>query len=61
MIKVAQKLRAEGLDVNFAISGVDEFRAELSEFGVENPVNDGKYILGRGANDEKFKCQQDYS
>ena len=61
VIKVAQKLKAEGLKVNFAISNIDEFRSELAEFGVESPSADNKYILARGANDEKFKCEKEYS
>lgn len=61
VIKVAQKLKSEGLSVNFAISNMEEFRSELGEFGVEHPTPDSKYILGRGKSDEKFKFEGEYS
>jgi len=61
VIKVAQKLRDENLKVRFAISNVEEFRGELGEFGVDSPSNDRKYVLGRGANDEKYKFEGEYS
>jgi hypothetical protein len=54
-------LKSENLKVQFAISNMDEFRQELAEFGIENPLAETKYILGRGANDEKFKFEGDYS
>ena len=62
VIKVAQKLRSEGVKVNFAISNIDEFQQELSEFGFkETSGKDLKLIAGRGAKDEKFKFEGDYS
>jgi len=61
IIKVAQKLKDEGLDVQFAISNVDEFASELNEFGVESPSKDVKYVIGRGQNDEKYKFTGEYS
>jgi len=60
VIKVAQKLKAEGLNVNFAISSADEFKQELAEFGFDH-VNGKRFILGRGPNAEKYKCEQEYS
>ena len=36
-------------------------QAELNEFGIENPSSDNKYIIGRGANDEKYKFEGEYS
>ena len=61
VIKVAQKLQGEGVKVNFAISNIEEFRHELGEFGVEDIKSDGKYVIGRGARDEKFKFEGEYS
>ena len=61
VIKVAQKLKGEGLKVNFAISSVEEFRQELGEYGIEHPLPETKYILGRGPNDQKYRFIGDYS
>ena len=61
VIKVAQKLKGEGLTVSFAVSSIDEFKQELNEFGIENPSSIGKYILGYGARDEKYKFNGEYS
>jgi protein disulfide isomerase family A protein 3 len=61
VIKVAQKLASEGLRVRFAISNLEEFKQELSEYGVEEPAGDAKIVLGRGANKEKFKLDGEYS
>jgi protein disulfide isomerase family A protein 3 len=60
VIKVAQKLKSEGLKVNFAISSADEFKQELTEFGFDDKSSD-KYVLARGANQEKFKFEGEYS
>jgi len=61
VIKVAQKLRKENLGLTFAVSSVEDFRQELGEFGVETPDVQAKYIIGRGARDEKFKFDGEYS
>ncbi|CAF0748135.1 unnamed protein product [Brachionus calyciflorus] len=61
VIKVAQKLNGEALNVNFAVSSVADFSQELSEFGLEGARPDGKYIIARGANNEKFKFNGEYS
>ncbi|CAF0794506.1 unnamed protein product [Brachionus calyciflorus] len=61
VIKVAQKLRGEGLNVNFAISSITDFAQELNEFGVESPQFENKYMVARGANNEKFKFEGEYS
>ncbi len=61
VIKVAQKLRSEGLNVNFAVSSRDEFKAELAEFGFENQMEDQKHIIARGSNAEKYKFDGEYS
>lgn len=60
VIKVAQKLKAEGIDMNFAISSSDEFKQELAEFNFDVAPG-GKYILARGPKAEKYKCDQEYS
>ncbi len=61
VIKVAQKLRAEGLNVNFAVSSADEFKAELAEFGFDHTMEGQKHILARGPNAEKYKFDGEYS
>jgi protein disulfide isomerase family A protein 3 len=61
IIKVAQKLKKEGLNVNFAISQIDEFKAELAEFGFDHTLDNQKHILARGPNAEKYKCDAEYS
>lgn len=61
VIKVAQKLKAEGINLNYAISSTSDFAQELSEFGVESPEPDNKYIVARGARNEKFKFDGDFS
>jgi protein disulfide-isomerase A3 len=61
VIKVAQKLKSENLGLTFAVSSVDEFRNELTEFGVESPESSGKFIIGRGSKDQKYKFEGEYS
>jgi len=61
VIKVAQKLRDEGLKLTFAISNVEDFRSELGEYGIDSPSVDNKYIIGRGRNGEKYKFDGEYS
>lgn len=60
VIKVAQKLKAEGLNVKFAISNADEFKQEMAEFGFEHETGQ-KLILARGANNEKYKFDGEYN
>lgn len=64
VIKVAQKLKAEDAkfaNVRFAVSNFDEFRSELNEFGFADVQADGKYVTARGAKDEKYKLDAEYS
>ena len=61
VIKVAQKLRKENLGLTFAISSLEDYSHELKEFGVETPSPLEKYIIGRGAQDEKYKFDGEYS
>jgi protein disulfide isomerase family A protein 3 len=61
VFKVAQKLRDEKIDVTFAISNSEEFRHELEEFGHTQVNPDGKYVIGRGRNEEKYKFEGEYT
>jgi len=61
VIKVAQKLKSEGLNVNFAISSVADFAQELAEFGIDSPQPEAKYMVARGAKNEKYKFDGEYS
>jgi protein disulfide isomerase family A protein 3 len=64
IIKVAQKLKAEGISQNkitFAISSVIEYTSELSEsYGLNvNPAV--KYVIGLGEQGQKYVYQGEYS
>jgi protein disulfide isomerase family A protein 3 len=61
ILKVAKKLSDEKLNVKFAITSVDDARSELVEFGFSSPEADKKYVFGRGARNEKFKFDGEYS
>jgi len=61
ILKVAKKLADENINVRFAVSNAEEFRHELTEFGVDDVKKDGKYVLARGPNDEKYKMSDDFS
>lgn len=61
VIKVAKKLQDERVDVNFCISNTDEFRHEFTEFGFADTKPDGKYVIARGKNDEKYKMDGEYT
>jgi len=61
ILKVAKKLVDEGVNVRFAVSNAEEFRQELNEFGINDVKKDGKYVLARGAKDEKFRMPGDFS
>jgi len=61
ILKIAKKLADENADIRFAISNADEFRHELSEFGINDVAKDGKYVLARGSNDEKYRYTGDFS
>lgn len=61
IMKVAQKLKGEGLNVRFAIANTEDFRNELVEFGISNPTTEAKYIAARGVRDEKFQFSGEYS
>ena len=61
VIKVAQKLKAEGIALTFAISNAREFRNELTEFGISSPSDSKKYIIARGSNNQKYAFDGEYS
>ncbi|CAF1051642.1 unnamed protein product [Adineta steineri] len=61
ILKVAKKLADENVNVRFAISNLDEFRQELTQFGVSEAKKDAKYVLARGAKDEKYRMSEDFS
>lgn len=61
VIKVAQKLKAEELNVRFAVSSSEEFKQELTEFGFDVNAADQKYVVARGANGEKYKFEGEYN
>lgn len=61
ILKVAQKLKAENLDVNFAFSNIHEFGNELVGYGFETTLSEWKIITARGHNNEKFKFDGEFS
>jgi len=61
ILKVAKKLAEENVDVKFAVSNVDEFRQEISQFGITDVKKDAKYVLARGSNDEKYRLTDEFS
>ncbi|UJR35665.1 hypothetical protein I4U23_028415 [Adineta vaga] len=61
ILKVAKKLADESVKARFAVSNLDDFRQELTEFGIDDAKKDGKYVLARGPNDEKYKMTGDFS
>lgn len=60
-MKVAKKLADENVKVRFAISNAEEFRHELTEFGVDDVKKDGKYVLARGPSNEKYRMSGEFS
>ena len=60
VIKVAQKLKADGIDLTFAISNAREFRNELTELGISSPSDYKKYIIARGPNNQKYAFDGEY-
>lgn len=61
IMKVAQKLRDEGLDVTFAVANHEELRGELYEFEFSEFNAEGRYVSARGKNDEKYKFSGEYT
>ena len=58
IIKLAQKFKNENLLLSFAISSTSEFESELIEsYGFTVDTFIGKYIVGLGANEEKYKFE----
>jgi protein disulfide isomerase family A protein 3 len=61
ILKVAKKLADENVKVRFAVSNAEEFRHELTEYGIDDVKKDGKYVLARGPTDQKYKMSDDFS
>ena len=60
IIKVAQKLRSEGLNITFAVSNAEDFKPEIEEHGLQYKA-DKKLILGLGSFGEKYTFTGEYS
>jgi len=60
VMKVAKKVADSGRLVNFAISNIDDFSHELSEYGISKN-GDKPVVAARNAADEKFVMQEDFS
>ncbi|CAF4000520.1 unnamed protein product [Rotaria sordida] len=61
VLKVAKKLADEDVNVRFAISNPDEFRQDLTQFGISDTKKDSKHVVARGPKDEKYKMSEDFS
>ena len=61
VLKVAKKLLEDGVKTRFAVSNAEEFRQELTEFGIDDVKKDGKYALARGPNNEKYRLSGEFS
>lgn len=60
VLKVAKKLADESVNVQFAISNADEFRQELTQYGISDFKKDAKYVVARGSKDEKYKLTEEF-
>jgi protein disulfide-isomerase A3 len=60
-LKVAKKLLDDGVKAGFAVSNAEEFRQELTEFGIDDVKKDGKYALARGPNNEKYRMSGEFT
>jgi protein disulfide-isomerase A3 len=60
ILKVAKKLADEKIDVQFAISNANDFREDLNQYGITEAKKDVKYVLARGAKDEKYQMPGDF-
>jgi len=60
VIKVAQKLKSECLNVRFAVSSAEDLNSEITEHGLEY-TSGQKFVLGFGPNGEKFAFNGEYS
>jgi len=59
VIKVAKKYAESGRKVTFAVSSVDDFQHELSEYGLKHD-GDKPVVAARNENDEKFVMQTEF-
>lgn len=60
-MKVAQKLAKEGKKATFAVSNSEEFKHELSEFGLSDPDTSKVTVGGRDVRERKFIMSGDFS
>lgn len=58
-MKVAKKLEAAGVKVNFAISSSTEFSSELTEYGLSAGVK--PVVAGRDVKNQKFVMTEEFS
>ena len=59
-MKVARKTADSGKSVTFAVSNVDDFNHELSEYGLSSN-GDKPVVAARNAAGEKFVMQEEFS
>jgi protein disulfide isomerase family A protein 3 len=60
ILKLAKKLADENVNVQFGINNLDEFKQDLTQFGITDSKKDGKYVLARGPKDEKYRLTEDF-
>lgn len=60
ILKVAKKLSDEKIHVRFAVSNADEFRQELTQYGIPNVKKGAKYVLASGPKDEKYHMSNEF-
>lgn len=61
VMKVAKKLKDGGMDVNFAVSNIDEFSYELGEFGITDLSVTKPVVTARDSKDRKFVMKKEFS
>lgn len=61
IMKVAKKLRDEGLKAYFAISNKDEMRQELEECGVAQKSGDKPVVCAYDEKGRKFNLQEEFT
>lgn len=60
VIKVGNKLKDEGLDVNFAVSSKDDFNYELNEYGMSTS-GDKPVVAAKNSAEQKFIMTEEFS
>ncbi|GFO44763.1 protein disulfide-isomerase [Plakobranchus ocellatus] len=61
VMKVGKKLRDEGEQIYFAISGLDEMGRELEECGISNTDGDKPFVCAWDSQNKKFKMTEEFS